>query len=72
MKPREGKYERERKTRLLSLWLQRPAGKRTEHDVLIFYGDMERMFPELLNRRGGDTYQNLHSDLRGHIETPKR
>jgi hypothetical protein len=64
--------ERERKAQLLSLWHQRPDGKRTENDVLGFYGDMERAFPKLLNRRsGGDAYQNLISDLRGHIEEPK-
>jgi hypothetical protein len=64
--------DKERKTQLLSLWHQRPDGKRTENDVLAFYGEMERAFPQLLNRRGGDAYQNLKSDLQGHIEEPKR
>lgn len=72
MKPRESKYERERKARLLSLWLQRPDGKRTEHDLALFYGKMERAFPQLLKRRGGHAYQNLKRDLSGHIEEPKR
>jgi hypothetical protein len=33
---------------------------------------VERAFPHLLNRRHGDPYQNLHSDLKGHIEERKR
>jgi hypothetical protein len=63
-----GSRERERKAQLLSLWHQRPDGKRTERDVLVFYGEMERAFPHLLNRRGGDAYRNLISELQGHIE----
>jgi hypothetical protein len=47
--------ERERKAQLLSLWHQRPDGQRTENDVLGFYGEMERAFPQLLNRRSGAT-----------------
>jgi hypothetical protein len=66
-----GSRELERKAQLLSLWHQRPSGKRTENDVLVFYGDMERAFPYLLNRRGGDAYQSLLSELQGHIELPK-
>jgi hypothetical protein len=61
----------ERKTRLLSLWLQRPESRRTEDDILNFYGDMERAFPHLLNRRGGDPYQSLKSELRGYIREKK-
>lgn len=57
----------ERRARLLSLWFQRPESQRTENDILNFYGDMERAFPHLLNRRGGDPYQNLKGELRGHI-----
>jgi hypothetical protein len=66
-----GSRERERKAQLLSRWHQRPDGKRTEHDVTVFYGEMERAFPHLLSRRGGDAYRNLKSDLKGHIEEPK-
>jgi hypothetical protein len=61
-----------RKARLLSLWRQRPNGKRTEVDVIEFYADMERAFPHLLDRRGGDPYQNLQIDLKGHIKERKR
>jgi len=32
---------------------------------------MERAFPHLLSRRGGDAYRNLKSELKGHIEEPK-
>jgi hypothetical protein len=64
--------EEERKAQILSLWHQRPDGKRTENDALAFYQDMERASPHLLNRRrGGDAYQNLISDLQDHMETPK-
>ena len=63
--------DEERKKQLLSLWYQRPDGKRTENDIPVFYGDMERAFPHLLKRRGGDAYQNLVSDLQGHIEKMK-
>lgn len=62
----------ERKGRMLTLWLMRPARKRREEDVLEFYGVLERLHPELLNRRGGDAYQNLISDLQGHIEPSDR
>jgi hypothetical protein len=61
-----------RREQLISLWTRRPDGKRTENDVVDFYGEMERAFPHLLNRRHGDPYQNLHSDLKGHIEERKR
>ena len=63
---------KDRKEQLLSLWKQRPEGKRMEDDVIEFYGEMERAFPHLLNRRKGDPYQNLHSDLKGHIEERKK
>jgi hypothetical protein len=62
----------ELKARLLELWWDRPRGKRTEQDVLAFYGELERLHPELLSRRGGDPYQTLKSDLAGHIEERKR
>jgi hypothetical protein len=64
--------EKERKAQILSLWNQRPDGKRTENDVPLFYGEMEHTFPQLLNRRDGDPYRNLHADLRGLIEERKR
>ena len=60
--------DKERKAQLLSLWRQRPDGKRTESDVLAFYGEMERAFPQLLDRHKSDPYRNLCSDLKGHIE----
>ena len=60
--------DQERRARLLSLWAQRPVGKRTENDVVVFYGEMERRFPQLLNRRTADPYQDLCSVLKGHIE----
>ena len=62
----------EHKAQILSLWTKRPDGKRTEHDVLAFYGEMERDFPRLLNRRDGDPYQNLRRDLKGQIEERKK
>ena len=59
--------ERERKEHLLSLWQQRPEDKRREKDIVVFYRELEMTFPHLLNRRGGDPYQNLESDLAGHV-----
>lgn len=63
--------ERERKMQLFSLWHQCPDGKRTEDDILAFYGEMERAFPHLLRRQGGDPYRDLVSDLRGHVDYKK-
>jgi hypothetical protein len=60
----------ERLPQLLFLWLQRPIEKRTENDVLIFYGELERGHPELLKRGKGDPYQQLKVDLHGHIHEP--
>jgi hypothetical protein len=41
--------------------------------VLVFYGEMERSRPDLLNRRrGGDPYQQLMADLEGHIQRLKK
>jgi hypothetical protein len=57
----------ERRAQLIPLWLQRPAGKRTETDVLVFYGELTRTRPDLLHG-AGDQYQQLQSDLCGHIE----
>lgn len=64
--------DKERKEQLLSLWKQRPDGKRTERDVPAFYGEMERAFPQLLDRRRGDPYRNLYFVLKSHIEEQKR
>ena len=35
--------QNERKAQLLSLWKQRPNGKRTQNDVVAFYAEMERL-----------------------------
>jgi hypothetical protein len=63
---------KEQKAQLLSLWAQRQDGKRTENDIVAFYGEMERAFPHLLDRRTGDPYQTLQRDLKGLIEDRKR
>ena len=52
---------------MLALWLQRPAGKRTATDLLIFYGDLIETHPHLF-RGPGDSYQKLKADLRVYIE----
>ena len=50
-------------------WLKRPAGKRKEIDVSIFYGELTEHRPDLLAfRASGDKYQVLHTILRHHIE----
>ncbi len=54
---------------IVSEWLKRPAGKRTENDVLIFYGEISQDKPYLLSfRASGDKYQVLKSILRHYIE----
>jgi len=50
--------DKEKKAQLLFLWARRPDSKRTENDIFAFYGEMERAFPHLLNRRNGDPYQS--------------
>jgi hypothetical protein len=60
----------ERQRELLALWLQRPPEKRTENDLLIFYGDLIETRPHLLHGPG-DSYQQLKVDLRGHVEKAK-
>jgi hypothetical protein len=62
---------KDRRERILLLWSQRPAGKRTVEAVLAFYGEMALAFPHLLNRYGGDPYQNLVADLKGHVDERK-
>jgi hypothetical protein len=59
--------DQERQALVLSLWLQRPADKRTSHDLFTFYKEIERTRPELLKRSHGDPYQHLKVDLRGYV-----
>ena len=55
---------------IVSEWLKRPAGKRTETDILMFYGEISQNKPHLLSfRASGDKYQHLKTILRHHIET---
>lgn len=54
---------------IVSEWLKRPAGQRTEADILVFYGHLQREKPHLLAFRvSGDRYQRLKSILRHRIE----
>lgn len=64
--------ERDRRALVVSFWQQRASGERTDKDVVIFYGEMEREFPHLLNRQGGDPYQSLVCDLKGYVEDAGR
>ena len=66
---RSGKLkDDERRRRVVALFLQRPPEKRTENDVLAFYGWLEQNRRELLKRGQGDPYQQLKVDLRGYIQ----
>ena len=57
---------KEKREKIRELWLDRqPENKRQRNDVLIFFGWLEKNWPELLNRGHGDPYQNLKSDLSG-------
>jgi hypothetical protein len=54
---------------IVSEWLKRPDGKRTENDILTFYGELSQSKPYLLSfRASGDKYQVLKSILRHHME----
>jgi hypothetical protein len=68
--------ESERVRMVRQLWLERYSeGERTGHHVLLFNGWLGQNRTELLNRRYGDSYQQLKSDLRGpfgEIEAPKQ
>lgn len=54
---------------IISQWLKRPAGKRKDIDVLLFYGELSKDY-RISCRSGasGDKYQHLKSILRNHIE----
>jgi hypothetical protein len=57
--------QREKRAKLRELWLDRqPENKRSGNDVLIFYGWLEKNWPELLTK-GDDPYEQLKSDLSG-------
>jgi len=54
---------------IINEWLKRPNGKRTEADILKFYGYLSKNRPSLLNFRTGikDKYQALKSILEKYI-----
>ena len=54
---------------LISKWLERPIDKRTENDILIFYGELEKQnSPFLSFKSSSDKYQMLKTILRNHIK----
>ena len=54
---------------ILQLWRARPDGSRTELNVQLFCGELQRDHPELLDFvAAGDKYQVLKSILRNEIE----
>ena len=57
----------ERQDGILKLWFQRPRKKRTRHDLHAFYGELVQKHIELLVHLKGDPYEQLKTDLRGHI-----
>lgn len=49
-------------------WLKRSPDRRTENDILAFYGELQQNRPDLLSfRASGDKYQVLKSVLRNLI-----
>jgi hypothetical protein len=57
---------REKRAKVRELWLDRqPENKRSANDVLIFYGWLERNWPELLTTGHGDPLKHLKADLAG-------
>lgn len=54
-----------RVARVRQLWNARPYAERTGTQVLMFYGWLEKHYPDLLKHGKGDPYQHLKVDLRG-------
>jgi len=58
--------EHERINMVRQLWLERyKEGDRTGWNVMAFHRWLELNRSELLRRKGGDSYQQLKSDLNG-------
>jgi hypothetical protein len=57
----------ERRAQLVSLWLKRPVGKRTDQDVFIFCMELHQTHPHLLHGPGDECNQ-VRVDLHGYIE----
>jgi len=56
---------REKRAKLRELWLDRyPENRRSANNVMIFFGWLEKNWPELLSTEG-DPYQHLKADLSG-------
>ena len=54
---------------IIAEWLERPEDARTESDVPVFYGYLEKNRPDLLLfSYRGDKYQALKTILRNHIK----
>ena len=60
----------ERQSQVLALWFKRPRHKRTNHDVLVFYGELVRTHPQLIPSGEDDPYQQVKVDLRGYLIEP--
>jgi hypothetical protein len=52
--------------RIVQLWLQRPKSKRTDDDVLVFYGWLSEHEPGLIPS-GSGSYKQLHKILSDHL-----
>ena len=58
---------------IIDEWLKRPAGQRTENDVLMFYGVLSSSRPDLLRFRGkrlGAVLRDLASTVQGIASGP--
>jgi hypothetical protein len=53
----------EKRRTLRRLWLERPANRRAANDLMIFHEWLAENLPSLLQRGGGDSYQQLRSDI---------
>jgi hypothetical protein len=56
-------FNSKRDKELLSLWRERPIGKRTSEDVMSFYTFLQNNCPELIRSIHGDPYQYLNGLL---------
>jgi hypothetical protein len=66
----KARRDREWRAQVISLWLKRPVGKRTENDVIPFCMELQRTNEHLLRgpRPLSDPCNQLRVDLLGFIE----
>ena len=62
----------EKRKTLRRLWLDRPADRRTENDIVIFHEWISENLPSLLKRSGSISFEEFRADLLPLQETNER